>query len=450
MTLEAYIEQHRQRFLDEVIDYCRIPSVAAEGRGIGEAAAWVAARLERLGATAEIIDIPGGSPAVYAELGPADAARTLLSYNHYDVQPADPLSLWDSPPFEPTVRNDKLYARGVADNKANFLSRVHAVEGWRETYGELPLRIKWLIEGEEEIGSPHITAFCDANGRRWADADGCLWESGDQDEDGRRVLYSGLKGLAAFELRAHGAKADKHSAMATLLPNPAWQLVWLLATLKAPDETILIKGLMDLVAQPSDAERHFVSQIPFDGNKVRDTHGVEAFVAGATGHDALMRHLYQPSCTICGIQSGYTGPGMKTVLPNEAFVKLDFRLVPDLTPELVGELLRRHLERHGFGDIEVIDRVGEHPAPGQVDSAVVQAAMATAREVDGVEPVLWPHMVGTGPMYPVATRFGIPSVGLGTGYYGSSVHAPNEHIRLADYYRGVLAAARFFERFGGW
>ncbi len=448
MSLQTFIDEHRQRFLDELTEFCRLPSISAEGRSLDETSEWVAARLEEIGATTEILDVPGGPPAVLGELGPTDAARTLLIYNHYDVQPVDPLDLWDSPPFEPAIRDDRFFARGIADNKANFLSRVHAVEAWQATRRRLPLRIKWLLEGEEEIGSPHLTAFCETHGKRWADADGCVWESGYKDELGRLRLYSGLKGLAAFELRARGANADKHSALATLLPNPAWRLVWLLATLKAPDETILVEGLIDHVAPPSEAELRHLADTPFDDAAMRDTHGVETFVTGVTGKEALLRHLYQPTCTICGIGSGYSGPGMKTVLPRKGFAKLDFRLVPDLTPELVKDLLHRHLARHGFGDLEVIDLEGEHPAPGQIGSEVVKAALATARDVYGKEPVLWPHMVGSGPMYVVATQYGIPCVGFGTGYHGANVHAPNENIRLADYFEGIAMAARFFERFG--
>jgi acetylornithine deacetylase/succinyl-diaminopimelate desuccinylase-like protein len=438
------VAQHRERFLEELIAYCRIPSVSAEGRGLEAAMAWASERLEAVGATIETIGVPGGAPMIMAELGPTAAAKTLLIYNHYDVQPPDPLELWHSPPFQPTVRDGRLYARGVADNKANFLSRVQAVEAWQVVRGALPLRLCWLVEGEEETGSRSLPAVSRVHGRRWSQADGCLWETGYKDEHGRAVLYSGVKGIASFELRARGANADKHSSLATLLPSPAWRLVWALATLKAPDETLLLDGLMDHVAGPSAVEREFVERIPYDDAEMRATHGVSEFVTGVTGHEALVRHLFQPTCTICGIHSGYGGPGMKTVLPHQASAKLDFRLVADLTPALVAGLLRAHLDRHGFADIEVLDLGGEHPARGQVDSAVVRAAMAAVREVTGVEPVLWPHMAATGPMHPVAAQFGIPCVGFGTGYYNSGAHAPNEHIRLDDYFEGILVAAAFF------
>ena len=446
MSVHSFIDYNKNRFLEELAVLCGIPSVAATGQGIEEAATWVTTRLAQVGAVVETYSM-GGSPIVYAELGPHDAARTLLIYNHYDVQPPEPLEAWDSPPFTLTVRDGKLFARGVADNKANFLSRVQAVEMLRSRRAELPIRIRWIVEGEEEVGSPSLAKFAAQHGQLWTDSDGCLWEAGYKNEHGQMTLYSGLKGIAYFELRANGANSDAHSAMATLLPNAAWRLAWALATLKDEDEKILIDGLMDNVAFPDEVERHYVEEIPFDAEEMRRTYGIESFVTGVRGQAALFRHLYQPTCTICGISSGYTGPAVKTVLPNYAFAKLEFRLVPNLTPNLVHELLREHLDRKGFADIEVIPLSQEHPVRGQVQSNVVQAAIQSVRSVSGVAPVVWPHMAATGPMHPITAQFGIPAVGFGTGYHDSRNHAPNENIRLEDYLEGIAIAAAFFEAF---
>ncbi|MBA3533270.1 MAG: M20/M25/M40 family metallo-hydrolase [Ardenticatenales bacterium] len=445
--MHAYIETQQDRFIDELAALCAIPSVAAEGQGIDEAAQWVAARLAALGATVEVIPT-GGSPVVYAEHGPADAARTLLIYNHYDVQPATPLELWESPPFTLTRRDGNLHARGVADNKANLLSRLHAVELLQATQGQLPLRLRWIIEGEEEIGSPGLTTFAEQYGSRWADSDGCLWEAGYKDAQGRMTLYSGMKGIAYFELRVRGICLDSHSSNATLLPNAAWRLVWALSTIKDASEQICIDGFMDHVVAPGEAELRYLAEISYDDEAIREANGIEAFVAGVSGQAALRRHLYQPTCTICGLESGYMGEGVKTVLPSSALAKLDFRLVPDLTPELVHELLRAHLDRRGFGDIEIVRLAGEHPAVGQVESEVVRAALASAQHVTGIEPVFWPRMAATGPMYPLTAPFGIPTVGFGVGYHLSGTHAPNEHIRLLDYLEGIEMAATFFTAFG--
>jgi acetylornithine deacetylase/succinyl-diaminopimelate desuccinylase-like protein len=447
--ISSYLEAHRTQHLAELCEYLAIPSISALDTGMEEAAAWVGRRLKAVGARVQEFDPEGGKPILFAELGPADAERCLLIYNHYDVQPVDPLELWTSPPFEPALREGKLYARGTADNKANFLARVQAVEAWQTVHGALPLRIRWIIEGEEETGSRSLPGFCEAEGHRWADSDGCLWEAGYKDEQGRMRIYSGLKGLASFELQARAGNGDKHSSNATLLPNAAWRLTWALASLKDADENILIEGLMDQVRPPSASEVEYLRAIPFDSEEFGRTNGVDRLLKGVTGAEALIRHLYQPTCTICGIGGGYQDRGMKTVLPHRAMAKLSFRLVPDLEPELVGRLLRAHLDAKGFEDIEVIALAGEHPAPGYVDSAVVQAARASVETVSGIPPVVWPHMAATGPMHPVTARFGIPAVGFGTGYWGSANHAPDENIRMDDYYEGIAIAADFFGRFAG-
>lgn len=445
--IRAYIEANQARFLDELTEYCRIPSIAAENRGLDEAAVWVERRLERLGATVRRITLPGAAPIIYAEIGPTDAAQTLLIYNHYDVQPADPLDLWESPPFEPAIRNGKFFARGVADNKANLLSRIHAIEAWQATEGELPLRIKWVIEGEEEIGSPHIHPFADQYGDLLRDSTGCLWEAGSRDANERPVLYAGLKGIAYYELHARGARNDLHSSWGTLVPNAAWRLVWALGTIKDRDETILIEGFNEAVRPPSEAELALLRQLPWDQEALLASLGVDHFVRGLEGIDAKIKHLYEPTCTICGIESGYTGPGSKTVLPSRARVKLDFRLVADLTPALVGELLRRHLDKHGFDDIEIVEIDGEMPAQGPVDAAVVLAARRAVQRATGEEPVLQPRMAGSGPMYPLCDMLGIPVVGTGTGWAGSNTHAPNENIRLSDYWDGIAVAAALYDEF---
>jgi acetylornithine deacetylase/succinyl-diaminopimelate desuccinylase-like protein len=446
-AIQAYVEQHRERFLRELEEYCRIPSVAAEGRGMSEAAAWVTQRLEALGAAVRTIRLPGAAPILYAELGPADAARTLMIYNHYDVQPADPLDLWITPPFEPVIRDGQFFARGVADNKANFLCRAQAVEAWQATQGKLPVRIKWVIEGEEEVGSPNLRPFAEQYGELLRGADGCLWEAGGRDARDRPLIYSGLKGIAYLELRVKGANSDLHSSLGTLVPNPAWRLVWALNTIKDAHDNILIPGFNEAVRPPSEAEMELLRNMPWDDEALMKAFGIPGFIGNVRGVDAVVKHLYQPTCTICGIISGYTAPGSKTVLPNQAMVKLDFRLVPNLTPQLVFELVRAHLDQQGYGDIEVVDLDGEMPAQGPVDAAVVQATRRAIKRASGQEAIYQPRIAGSGPMYPLCDMLGIPVVGTGTGWIGSNIHAPNENIRLKDYWEGLVVAAALYEEF---
>ncbi len=443
-AFEKYIEQNKDRFIVELQEICRQPSISAQNVGIKETANMVVARLNKLGAKTQVMSVPGSYPFIYGEIG--EGARTLMIYDHYDVQPPEPLDLWHSPPFGAEIRNGRLYARGVADNKGNLFSRIQAVEAWLATRGPLPLKVQFVVEGEEEIGSTHLGAFAEAN-RSLLKADGCLWESGYKDINGRVNLTFGLKGICYLELHVQGANRDMHSAYATMVPNPAWRLVWALSTLKTPDDRITVDGLMDHVRQPTAKERALLKAIPFDEEKYRASNGLKGFIRNLTGYKLQKKHLFEPTCTICGMLSGYTGPGSKTVLPNTAMVKLDFRLVPDLTPELVMDLLRKHLDRRGFSDITIKFSDGEMPALSPVDGPLAKASMAAARKVYGQKPVVQPLMAGSGPMYPLCQALGISAVSVGCGWHDSRAHAPNESIRLSDYFEGIMFVRELIDRF---
>lgn len=444
-TFKSYIESQTDRFLEELKEMCRQPSVAAQDWGMHEMANLVAGRLRRLGAKTHLISTQEAPPVVYGEIG--DGPKTLLIYNHYDVQPPEPLELWETDPFEPAIRDGKFYARGVADNKGNLLARIQAVESWLETLGELPMKIKWVIEGEEEIGSVHLAQWVQENRALVEGADGCLWESGYKDIAGRPVLSLGVKGIYYVELRTHGAVRDLHSSLATIVPNPAWRLTWALSTLKDPDDRILVDGFMDHVAEPPPAAVALMEKMPFEEEQLKADFQIPAFIRNLTGMELLKKHLYEPTCTICGLESGYTGPGSKTVLPNTAMAKVDFRLVHNLTPELAHDLLRQHLDRRGFEDVEIVPLGGEHPSQTDPDAPMVQAAIEAARSTYEQEPVVWPTSAGSGPRYPLCEGLGIPAVSFGVGYAGSNVHAPNENIRIQDYLEGIRCMGEFMRRF---
>jgi acetylornithine deacetylase/succinyl-diaminopimelate desuccinylase-like protein len=443
---KAYVEANRDRFVAELQDLCRQPSVAAQNIGMQEMAAKVLARLKALGADARLIPVEGGAPVVYGEIG--SGPRTLMIYDHYDVQPAEPLELWESGPWEAAIRDGKLFARGVADNKGNLLCRIQAIESYLAAIGPLPLKVKFVFEGEEEIGSIHLPQFVDENRARLEGADGCLWEFGGKDINERPELTCGLKGIVYVELHAQGAKRDIHSAMAAIVVDPAWRLTWALATLKDENDNILIDDFLSHVRAPTGAELEALKGIPFDEEKEKADIGIPAFLCNLTGLDLLKKYLYEPTCTICGLYSGYIGQGSKTVLPNHALAKIDFRLVPNLSPELVVELLRKHLDRRGFADIEIrLTETGEEVARSPLDSAIVRAAYAASQAVNPAEPVIVPTSAGSGPMYPLCQALGIPAVCAGVGWHDSRAHAPNESIRLADYFEGILFIRELMDRF---
>ncbi len=442
-NFDRYTFNHHDRFIDELKAFVRQPSVAATGQGMRDMAALVQQRLERIGATVRQIPT-GGAPIVYAEIG--SGPRTLLIYNHYDVQPPDPIDLWTTPPFEPSVRAGKLYARGVSDNKGDLACRLHAIEVWQQTIGPLPLKIKWVIEGEEEIGSPHLGEFAQQHAAM-LHADGCLWETGGKNEDDRMALTLGLKGIQYLELRVRSGERDLHSGQAAIAPSAVWRLVWALNTLKDQNDEILIERYYDHVRAPNEAELAMLKTLPFDEAKRKAALGITRFINDEHGLDVLKRLYYGPTVTICGIQAGYTGEGMKTVLPNTAFAKIDCRLVPDLTPEICVSLLRAHLDRRGFGDVEIVPLNGEHPATSPVDAPIVVACQTAVQNVYGHAPVMIPLSAGSGPMYPLTTALGIPTVMAGVTYPGSRAHAPDENIRLDDYFEGIQFIQQLIETF---
>ena len=441
----AYIDQHRDRFIERLQWLCRQPSIAAQGVGIQETARMVAQLMGEVG-VASALYATDGAPVVYGAAG--TGGRTLLIYNHYDVQPPEPLELWDSPPFAAEVRDGKLYARGAADNKGNLVARLSAVEAWLRVRGALPLTVRFVVEGEEEVSSAHLHQFVHEH-RDLIHADGCLWEAGGKDIQENPGLYMGAKGILYVEMETRGADRDVHSSQATMVPNPAWRLVWALSTMKDRNERVLIEGFYDDVVEPTVEEVEHLRRIAAqrDDELRRRDLGLDAFLLGLSGIQLIKRNLFQPTCTICGIGAGYTGQGSKTVLPSRAIAKLDFRLVPNQRPDDILHKLHTHLAQHGFADVEVRPLGAEHPARTPVDSLLSRVIQETTREIYGRDPIVSPLMAATGPMYELTAQFGVPTVGTGAGYAHSNGHAPNENIRLEDFFQHMKHVALIFERF---
>ena len=441
----GYIDEHRQQFIERLQWLCRQPSIAAQNIGIQETARMVAQLMEQVGVKTELY-ATDGAPVVYGVVGVGP--RTLLIYNHYDVQPPEPLGEWQSPPFAAEIRDGKLYARGVADNKGNLVARLSAVEAWLQTRGALPLTVKFVVEGEEETSSEHLYQFV----RQHQDlikADGCLWEAGGKDIQENPGIYMGAKGILYVDLEVTGANRDLHSSQATIVPNAAWRLVWALSTLKDRSENILVDGFYDDVVEPSPDEIEYLRRLAAarDDDLRRRDLGIDQFLLGVSGLQLVKRNLYQPTCTICGIESGYTGPGSKTVLPHRAAAKIDFRLVPNQRPDDIFEKVTRHFAQHGFADVEIRQLGAEHPARTPVDSALARVVQDTIPEIYGRDPLVSPLMAATGPMHELSAQFGIPTVGTGCGYAHSNGHAPNENIRLDDFFQHLKHVALLFDRF---
>jgi len=441
-----YIDDHWQEGIADLMRLCRQPSISAQGVGMAEMTQLLAQVMGEYGVSTHILPVPNGKyPVVYGEIA-GESPVTLLFYDHYDVQPPEPLELWTSPPFQPTQREGKLFARGVSDNKGNTVARLLALRAFQKTKRKLPISVKFLIEGEEEIGSPNLGAFVKRN-RRLLKANACIWECGGVNWKDQPIIMLGLKGILYVQLEARGASQDVHSSMGTVVPNPAWRLVWALASIKDMDENIQIAGFYDNVRPPTEQEIKAIKAIPRDDKETRQSLGLKKFVKGVTGFEYKSRHILEPICNICGIYSGYTGPGSKTVLPCVAQAKLDFRLVPDQRPEEILSKLRKHLDSHGFADITIAPTTeGENPARTPLDSPFVNIVAATGKDVFGADPVIMPAMAGSGPMYYFTDTLGLPTAGIGVDYLGSRAHAPDENIRLADFILGTKHVAALLER----
>jgi acetylornithine deacetylase/succinyl-diaminopimelate desuccinylase-like protein len=446
--LDNYVENNLDASIAELSQFCAQPSVAAQDWGMEETAQLVTEMLTRRGFDAQI-HTTEGAPVVVAERAGKQAEKTLLFYNHYDVQPPEPLELWESPPFEPTLRDGKLYARGVSDDKGHITSRLLAIDALLDREGDLPCNVKFVIEGEEEVGSVHLPDFIENNQELLA-ADACVWEFGHLDHRGVPMQYVGLRGICYVELSVKTADIDVHSGIGgSIFPNAAWRLVWALNTLKDEDEQIQLPGFYDPVQAPSERDRELMAALPEVAEEYKERYGVERFLKGMTGGvDLRIAEVFEPTCTICGLTSGYQGKGSKTVLPAEASAKVDFRLVPDQTPEQVLEQLRAHLDAGGFSDVEITYLGGGPAARTDPDDPFIQLACETAEDVYGVPMQIVPMVGGSGPNYPFVHVLGQPVATVGIGYPGTKSHAPNENIRLDLYLKGAKHIVRILKTFG--
>jgi len=444
--LDEIVQRRLPQTLDELARLCAQPSIAAQSLGMRECAELVAEMLAARGFQARVLPTHG-QPVVFAEReGKRD--RTLLFYNHYDVQPPEPLELWTTPPFEPTIREGKMFARGVSDDKGHILCRLAAIDAFLETEGELPCNVKFIVEGEEEIGSLHLPEFVREN-RDLLAADACLWEFGGVDHEGTPLQVAGLRGICYVELSVATASKDCHSGLGgSIFPNAAWRLTWALNTLKGPDERIRIPGFYDRVLPPSEEDLDLLRQLPEMSDEYRRIYGIETFLKGLEGGLELQREaIFSPTCTICGLTSGYQGPGTKTVQPAHARAKVDFRLVPEQDPEEVILMLRNHLDAQGFEDIEITYLGGERPARTDLSDPFLRLVVETAKDVYGVPQKIIPMSGGSGPNWPFLHNLHIPVATAGVSYPEANVHAPDENLVIENFVLGVRHTLRIMDRF---
>jgi len=450
---EAYLGENRSRYRAELDDLLRIPSISALPENAGDvrrAAEWVADRMHEAGIEGVEIMETGGHPVVYGEWLHAPGKPTILLYGHFDVQPVDPLNLWESPPFEPTERNGRIYARGVSDMKANLYLQIIALEALLKTTGELPVNVKFFYEGQEEIGSPQVPGFLVANKDRFA---GDLVVSGDSGQwsENQPEIPIGNRGLAGLELHARGANSDLHSGLyGGAVQNPLHALVQLLDSMRGEDGRILVEGFYDDVVPLTPEDRASLAAIPFDEAEFKRDLGVTELF-GEQGYTPRERIAARPTLELNGLWGGFQGVGSKTVLPNEAHAKITCRLVPDQNPDRILDRIEEHVTRHTPPGVEITVRRSKgtaKPYGMPIDQWGNQAARDVLVELYDKEP----YYTRNGGTIPVTELFqrtlGVYTVGFGFGMDDERYHAPNEFLRLNNFERGKAAYCRLFERLG--
>ncbi|HXA42196.1 MAG TPA: M20/M25/M40 family metallo-hydrolase [Candidatus Solibacter sp.] len=429
------IDRNRAEYIDRLRRLVQQPSVAAQNRGVAEARAVVTDLANAAGATVEEVATSGQS-VLWIDFGGA-GQHTVNLYNHYDVQPEDPIELWEVPPFDLTERDGKLYGRGVADDKGVLVARICAIEAYSKVRGQLPLKVRMAAEGEEEIGSPHVNEFVDKFEMRLREADAVIWEGTERNLAGQVEADLGGKGLMYIELTAHGSSRDEHSMYGGILPNPAWRLVRLLGEMVSPDGTVQIPGFYDDIRDVDDATMKLLDSFPFDAVTEREERGLSAWSRGIPDSDVARELRLGTTSNIAGFVSGYGGQGPKTVTPASALVKMDFRLVPDQDPDKIGESLRQWMKDRGYGDVQLELVANQRASRGRADHPIV-TSLVRAGEMVGLDCRVAPNSPGTGPIYPMCDRLGLTMVGGEAVARSTSLfHSPNEHIHADEYIQAM-------------
>jgi len=442
--VDQFIDDNLGSSVDALKSLVRIPTVAAKGEGIPETSRLIERMLRDAGLETQI-NPTSGAPVV-AGWWDVGAKRTLLFYDHYDVQPAEPLDLWTSPPFEPEVREGRLWGRGVADNKGDTASRIQVIRAFKETGTKLPVNVKFVIEGEEEIGSLHLSEYTEKN-KDFITADGGIWEFGGAGIDGRQEAWLGLKGIFYVELEVERLSKNVHSSLACILPSAAYRLVWALSTLKDDNSRILIDGFYDGIKPLTKGEIKAIEKIDLHESDFKEIYAIDEYLNGLSGMELKKAYYGAPTCNICGITGGYQGKGSMTVLPARASVKIDFRLVEGMHPDDIHQKLRRHLDSHGFDDVKIGYMEGYPPAKTPISHPFVKIVETANRRVFG-DLIIHPTSPGSGPLYLFNKH--VPMVSVGCSDHLGNAHSPNESISLENFRKAHHRIVAIMDEMSRW
>ena len=443
-----FVDNNLNELISELQTLIRQPSVSAKNEGIEECAKLVAKILKKSGINSEILRIKKGvAPVVFAEVkSKKNPHRTILFYNHYDVQPAEPFELWDDSPFSGKIKGNKIFGRGSSDDKGELITRIKAVEAFLKTQRDVPCNVKFLIEGEEETGSANIDKYLKKYKKKFS-CDGVIWEFGYVDSKNRPIVGLGMKGLLFVELIKEESKIDAHSSLAVIIKNPAWRLIEAVSSLRDSSGRILIKDWYKEVKPFSKKDIELLRAEPIDENSFKKEFGIRDFVGKKRGLELKKALAGNPTCNIAGMVSGYVGQGAKTVLPSKALIKIDFRLVPKMNPKKQIARLKKHLKRKGFGDIKIKVYHGEAAARTDPNEPFVKNVKSSADKIFG-KSILNVSNAGTGPMHSFVKYLQAPCISIGSTYIFSKIHSPNEFARIDLLKKTTKCICQILEKFG--
>jgi acetylornithine deacetylase/succinyl-diaminopimelate desuccinylase-like protein len=446
-----YLEANQDRYLKELLEFLSIPSISSlkeHKADVAKAGEWVAARLQAAGIENVQVLPTGGHPVVYGDWMHAPDKPTVLIYGHFDTQPVDPLELWTQPPFEPALKDNRVYARGASDDKGNMLAPILAVEALLSSESRLPVNVKCFFEGQEEIGSPQLPEFISANRQRLA-CDLILSADGGQWDEDQPALMIGLRGLCNLQIDVRAARSDTHSGtFGGTIMNPIHALVRLIDTMHTPQGAIAVEGFYDAVRPLTEPEQDQIAEIPFDEADYKAELGVDALF-GEPGYSTYERAWIRPTLEVNGIWGGFQGEGVKTVLPGSAHAKISCRLVPDQDPAQILKLLTTHIEKHTPPGVKVALDLNPSTADPYLipfDHPGNQAAADVHKELFGKEPY-YARMGGSIPVCGIFLKeLGAYTVNFAFGLKDENVHGPDEFFRLKSFSRAQLAYGMLLEQ----
>jgi len=449
MSLEKIyklIEERKDEAIKDLAEFIAIPSVSAKEEFLEEAAEYSAKLLKKAGFVTKI-HATGGGPVVTGLID-VGAKRTLMFYDHADVQPAEPFDLWDSEPFKLDIREGRLWGRGTADNKDEIVGRITAIKAWLDSGEKLPCNIKFVIETEEESSSKNLQNYVDKDLDFFKNVDGCIWEFGGTNREGLQEFILGVKGILYVQLSVTQMSIDSHSASATHLPNAGEYLMRAITSLKDDKGKILIPHFYDDIEEITKEELEVIEEYNFYPKEMKEHYDLKEFRFGMNDEEAKMAFFTVPTGNLCGFSTGWQGEGAKTVIPKYAFAKIDFRLVKNQNPDEILKNLRKYLDDKGFKEVKIDWSNGYPPSKTYVNDEFVKLCKRANKIVYNHDAVIQSTAGGSGPMYLFGDH--MPVVSLGSGHANSGAHAPNENIYIADFIDGMKMTVTIINEFKKW